>query len=35
MSLNCRIIVNIIATYGRGLYAVVCGVVVGRWVMAA
>ena len=26
---------NIIATYGRGLYAVVCGVVVGRWVLAA
>ena len=32
---NRRIYLNIIATYGRSLYALVCGVFVGRWVLAA
>lgn len=32
---NRRIFLNIIATYGRSLYALVCGVFVGRWVLAA
>ena len=35
MALNRRIIVNIVATYGRSLYALVCGVFVVRWVVAA
>ena len=26
---------NIIATYGRSLYALVCGLFVSRWVLAA
>ena len=35
MSPNRRIFLNIIATYGWSLCAGVCGVVVGRWVLAA
>lgn len=35
MSPNRRIFLDIVATYGRGLCAVVCGVFVGRWVVAA
>ena len=35
MSPNRRIFLNIIATYGRSLYALVCGVFVGRWVLVA
>lgn len=35
MSPTRRIFLNIIATYGRSLYALVCGVFVGRWVLAA
>lgn len=34
MSLNRRIIVNIIAKYGRRVYALVCGMVISRWVLA-
>ena len=35
MSPNRRIFLNIIATYGRSLYALVCGLFIGRWVLAA
>lgn len=35
MSPNCRIFLNIIATYGRSLYALVCGLFISRWVLAA
>ena len=28
---NRRIFLNIVATYGRSLYAVVCGRFIGRW----
>ena len=35
MSPNRRILLNIVATYGRSLYALMCGVVAGRWVLAA
>ena len=35
MSPNRRILLNIIATYGRSLCARVCGVFVSRWVVAA
>ena len=35
MSPSRRIFLNIIATYGRSLCAGVCGVVAGRWVVAA
>ena len=35
MSPNKRIFLNIIATYGRSLYALVCGLFVSRWVLAA
>ena len=34
MSPNRRIFLNIIATYGRSLYALVCGLFVSRWVLA-
>ena len=34
MSPNRRIFLSIIATYGRSLYALVCGVFVSRWVLA-
>ena len=35
MSPNRRIFLNIIATYGRSLYALVCGLYISRWVLAA
>ena len=35
MSPNRRIFLSIIATYGRSLYALVCGVFVSRWMSAA
>ena len=35
MSPNRQIFLNIVATYGRSLYALVCGVFIGRWVLAA
>ena len=35
MSPNRRILLNIIATYGRSLYALVCGLFICRWVLAA
>ncbi len=30
-----RIILNIVATYGRSLYVLVCGLFISRWVLAA
>ena len=33
MSPNRRIFLNIIATYGRSLYALVCGLFTARWVL--
>ena len=35
MTQNKRIVLNIIATYGRSLYALVCGLFISRWVLAA
>ena len=35
MSPNRRIFLNIIATYGRSLYALVCGLFISRWVLTA
>ena len=35
MTPNRRIFLNIIATYGRGLYALVIGLSISRWVLAA
>ena len=35
MSPNRRIFLNIVATYGRSLYALVCGLFISRWVLAA
>lgn len=35
MSPDRRILLNIVATYGRSLYALVCGLVVGRSGLAA
>ena len=35
MSPNRRIFLNIIATYGRSLYALVCGLFTARWVLQA
>ena len=35
MTANRRIFLNIIATYGRSLYALVCGVFISRWMSAA
>ena len=35
MSPNRRILLNIVATYGRSLYALVCGLFISRWVLAA
>jgi len=35
MSPNKRIFLNIVATYGRSLYALVCGLFISRWVLAA
>ena len=34
MTPNRRIFTNIIATYGRLLYALVCGLFISRWVLA-
>ena len=35
MTPNRRIFLNIVATYGRSLYALVCGLFISRWVLAA
>ena len=35
MSPNRRIFLNVIATYGRSLYALVCGLVISRWLLSA
>ena len=35
MTPNRRILLNIVATYGRSLCALVCWVFVSRWVLAA
>lgn len=35
MSPNKRIFLNIIATYGRSLFALLCGVFTSRWVLEA
>ena len=35
MTANRRIFLNIVATYGRSLYALVCGLFISRWVLAA
>lgn len=35
MSPNRRILLNIVATYGRSLYALVCGLFISRWVLKA
>ena len=35
MTQNRRILLNIAATYGRSLYALVCGLFISRWVLAA
>ena len=35
MSPNRQIFLNIVATYGRSLYALVCGLFISRWVLAA
>ena len=35
MTQNRRIVLNIVATYGRSLYALVCGLFISRWVLAA
>ena len=35
MTQNRRIMLNIAATYGRSLYALVCGLFISRWVLAA
>ena len=35
MSSNRRILLNIVATYGRSLYALAWGLFISRWVLAA
>ena len=35
MSPNRRIFTNIITTYGRSLYALVCGLFISQWMFAA
>lgn len=35
MTPNRRIFLNIVATYGRSLYALVCGLFTARWVLEA
>ena len=35
MSPNRRILLNIVATHGRSLYALVCGLFISRWEFAA
>lgn len=34
MSPNTRIFLNIVATYGRSLFVLVCGLFTSRWVLA-
>ena len=34
MSPNRRILLGIVATYGRSLYALMCGLVISQWVLA-
>lgn len=33
MTENRRIVLNIVATYGRSLFCLVCGLFTGRWVL--
>jgi len=35
MTASRRIFLNIVATYGRSLYALVCGLFISWWVLAA
>lgn len=35
MTENKRIALNIVATYGRSLFALVCGLFTSRWVLMA
>ena len=35
MTQNRRIVLNIVATYGRSLYALVIGLFCGRWTLKA
>ena len=35
LSSNRRIALNIVATYGRSLFALVCGLFSGRWMLMA
>lgn len=35
MTENRRIFLNVVATYGRSLYGLVCGILTGRWVLMA
>ena len=35
LSSNRRIFLNIVATYGRSLFALVCGLFTSRWALAA
>jgi len=35
MTQNKRIIVNVLATYGRSVFAMVCGLFTGRWILMA
>ena len=35
MTANRRIFLNIVATYGRSLFALVCGLFTSRWMLAA
>lgn len=35
MTENRRIFLNIVATYGRSLYSLICGLLTGRWVLMA
>lgn len=35
MSANKRILLNVIATYGRSLFGLVCGLFSARWVLEA
>lgn len=35
MTENRRIFLNIVATYGRSLYSLVCGILTGRWILMA
>ena len=35
MTENRRIVLNVAATYGRSVYALVCGLFSGRWALMA